>query len=535
MKKRRSTRFKATDLIVVFAALLVFSSAVYIFWKDLNSQGNYSGEPVATITFKKNLSQRRVKNEMIWYRVRNGMDLYDGDYIRVEEGSQIKFSFNDDETLVDLSENTIIQIQKRDDGSYAMLSLGAGEISIDTSASKNNFSIVNENGTEIKLDKGAKMSVKTSGNGKVDFKVHSGSATLINTQTDSQSHFNAGEEISMINMTDAVLPDAFIIEEPAAEPEPEPEPEVKEEQPVVQEPEVPAVKKTETVRKPKTDRPGAVQNKPARPEPVKQEATKTEPVQVQPVAAEENKAESPEPVPAPAEQKQPEQKPVVQQEVKSAEPEPQPEPEPAPQPEPEPQPQPVTQTQESQKTEPAPQPQKDPGPVPAESEPQPVPEPEKEESAPAKTEPVKEEQKPAPEVSQPEPVQKKPEPLLMPVLFEPKANTIFGVDDVRNHKSIVFEWKEVENATEYVFRLVKKSGSLTTIIVEEKVYGLPRYVLKDIATLSNGDFVWSVTAVKRGKDLSIEQKSATASSQFEIQVQLPQKVKTQDTGRQYGD
>ena len=62
-----------------------------------------------------------------------------------------------------------------------------------------------------------------------------------------------------------------------------------------------------------------------------------------------------------------------------------------------------------------------------------------------------------------------------------------------------------------------------------------RIEFDDISLLSNGNFVWSVTAENCADDGFLIQSGNPASNEFSIQVQLPGKIQIKDVGAQYGE
>ena len=129
-----------------------------------------------------------------------------------------------------------------------------------------------------------------------------------------------------------------------------------------------------------------------------------------------------------------------------------------------------------------------------------------------------------------------PARLPAPVLLKPEQKTIFDTEYLKTNSNILFKWQKVPDATGYLFLIQKKDGNnFSTIVKKSFSSGVQSYLLDDISLLSNGNFVWSVTAENRADDGFLIQSGNPASNEFSIQVQLPGKIQIKDVGAQYGE
>ena len=126
--------------------------------------------------------------------------------------------------------------------------------------------------------------------------------------------------------------------------------------------------------------------------------------------------------------------------------------------------------------------------------------------------------------------------LTRPVLDLPAASLVMDSDYLRKNRTIYFEWKSVNGATEYDFALYKKmpDGSLKTVYRARKVKA-SHLRLKNLSMLDHGDFTWTVTAYAFAKDGSLEQQSKAGVSEFKIDFEETDKIKAEQPGRMFSE
>ena len=127
-------------------------------------------------------------------------------------------------------------------------------------------------------------------------------------------------------------------------------------------------------------------------------------------------------------------------------------------------------------------------------------------------------------------------PPVSPVKIEsPVNNFVVDVPYLRNNRNIIFSWKAISGVTDYDFVLYQKNsnGTLRRIINEN--IKSPSYTLSDLRVLDVGKFEWHVTAYVHAADGFEIQKSPVVISEFEVNFDLPDTVKTIDPGRMYAE
>jgi hypothetical protein len=73
-------------------------------------------EPIAVITFKYKAAQRRFADRVLWDRLKKESPVYDGDFIRTAEISEATVTFAGGSTIINLEENSLIQLHADDGG-----------------------------------------------------------------------------------------------------------------------------------------------------------------------------------------------------------------------------------------------------------------------------------------------------------------------------------------------------------------------------------------------------------------------------------
>ncbi|MDR2143881.1 MAG: FecR family protein [Treponema sp.] len=84
-------------------------------------------QPIATITFKYKAAQRRFADRVLWDRLRKESPVYEGDFIRTAEISEATVTFAGGSSVIDLAENSLIQIHEDNGG--VRIDLNTGEVS----------------------------------------------------------------------------------------------------------------------------------------------------------------------------------------------------------------------------------------------------------------------------------------------------------------------------------------------------------------------------------------------------------------------
>ncbi len=135
MKKKRNTRSKIKDILVVLLFLFIAGTGLYLFWNDLNrSLTKLNEQPIATITYKYRVAQRRFIDRLIWDRLQQNTPLYNGDTIRTAAQAEATIHFIDN-SIMELQENSIAQVFLDTEGA-AEINFSGGGIRIDATAAQ---------------------------------------------------------------------------------------------------------------------------------------------------------------------------------------------------------------------------------------------------------------------------------------------------------------------------------------------------------------------------------------------------------------
>lgn len=175
MKKKRSTKSRARDLLVTLLCLFGATFSLWLFWKDFNTVLEKLNEaPVAIVSWKYKAAQRKFSDRLIWDRLQQESFVYNEDTIRTATGAETTVTFENSE--LQLGENTIIQIQVVD--GMTSVNLSGGVLSANTGAGSNmqlksgNFTIDLQAGTSLNANLGE------AGNSPLALQVNSGNAII---------------------------------------------------------------------------------------------------------------------------------------------------------------------------------------------------------------------------------------------------------------------------------------------------------------------------------------------------------------------
>jgi hypothetical protein len=164
------------DVFVVTLCLLLAMFFFYRFWGDMNQRMVKAGEqPVGTITFKKKAAQRRFVDRVLWDRLQRESPVYNGDVIRTADISEASITFNLGGQMINLSENSLIQIF--DDENGLRVDFSEGDISVESA--QGGVALLS-GGKTVNIDAGGVVSARTHENGAINLVVASGNAQLVN-------------------------------------------------------------------------------------------------------------------------------------------------------------------------------------------------------------------------------------------------------------------------------------------------------------------------------------------------------------------
>lgn len=164
-KKTRSSRSrsKLRDLFWVAIAVCLTGAVLnsLLFYKSFfRALTKLNEEPIATITFKYKVAQRKFIDRVVWDRLRQSSPVYNGDTIHTQNLSEATIWFTDG-NVMELAENTMAQVflSKKDGISGANLKQGIA--TVDSSGSESDFTI-STYGVNAVVQAGSEVSASAS-------------------------------------------------------------------------------------------------------------------------------------------------------------------------------------------------------------------------------------------------------------------------------------------------------------------------------------------------------------------------------------
>ncbi len=197
MQQKKRRKLRASDFFITLFCLCICGASLWFFWKDLNSSSTRTDiDKIATIHFKKNISQRKFNDRVVWERLQQDSELYNNDTIRTSDDAEAVIHFNDG-TKIDLGENTMIQIVVENDGTVN-LAVGGGDIEVDTTATKGTgVKLAMNDGSTVALDKGSRVTATSGETGAASsVSVRDGNAVVSTAKGESHS-LETGEAVSI--------------------------------------------------------------------------------------------------------------------------------------------------------------------------------------------------------------------------------------------------------------------------------------------------------------------------------------------------
>jgi hypothetical protein len=163
------------DALVVLLCLCAAAFFAHRFWTDLNQQLVKVGEdPIGTITFKKKAAQRRFVERVLWGRLQRDSPVYNGDLIRTAEISEATVTFVNGGQMINLEENSLIQIFADENG--PRVDFSTGTISVESGQS--GIELVS-GGKTVTVTEGGTVKLNTGGTDGLHLMVASGRAQIV--------------------------------------------------------------------------------------------------------------------------------------------------------------------------------------------------------------------------------------------------------------------------------------------------------------------------------------------------------------------
>jgi len=222
MKKNTNTRYRvnntAADIFILLLLLSIATVALFVFWKDYTASASRKDKtPVAYVTFKYNTAQRKFNDRMIWDRLRQQSEIYNGDTIRTADKSEATLHFSDESTL-DIDSNPLVQIFVNKDGE-AVIEISSGKLNVKTSAdakpvtvkSGNNKIVIKQNSA---INAAVAEASKTSDPGPIHVEVSAGSAALLSGDN-ARNVLETGDALVIDHSGKTKIPEGVTVLSPA--------------------------------------------------------------------------------------------------------------------------------------------------------------------------------------------------------------------------------------------------------------------------------------------------------------------------------
>ena len=145
--------------------------------------------PIAVITFKYKAAQRRFADRVLWDRLKKESPVYDGDFIRTAEISEATVTFTGGNAVINLAENSLIQLHEDDGG--LRIDINGGGVSAD--ASDSSLMLVSGD-RQITVEPGGVVKAGME-NGDFTLRVMEGTASF--TGPDGTGSAAAGEALAL--------------------------------------------------------------------------------------------------------------------------------------------------------------------------------------------------------------------------------------------------------------------------------------------------------------------------------------------------
>jgi hypothetical protein len=186
-------RFRLSDFLIILLCLSGAAFCVNLFMIDLLSTLDAKNEkPVGTIIVKNNIVQRRMANRVLWDRLVVDSPAYMGDLIRTADISTA--TLNIDANSLDLSEKTLIRIQRSPDGDgLIQIDLAEGNLGLATGYGAGNL-VLNLKGRTVKAGPETILNTKAGNDGMV---VQVSKGTAVFTDGEQRREISAGAMVSL--------------------------------------------------------------------------------------------------------------------------------------------------------------------------------------------------------------------------------------------------------------------------------------------------------------------------------------------------
>ncbi|MDR2841795.1 MAG: FecR domain-containing protein, partial [Spirochaetaceae bacterium] len=171
----KKIKLSTADILVIILYILGTGVLLKLFYNDLNQTLKKNAPPVAIVTFKEKTIQRHFSDRILWDRLQNKSDVYNGDVIRTSDASNVSVLFNDKNSF-DLDENTMAQIFTGKNNTQ--INLSHGRVVLNASDEGAHLTVVSGN-SKVTIEPGSVVEAENSGgNDDITVLVIEGEAAL---------------------------------------------------------------------------------------------------------------------------------------------------------------------------------------------------------------------------------------------------------------------------------------------------------------------------------------------------------------------
>ena len=181
------TSFRFLDFLVLIICLSGIFFFFHLFRQDMLQTIKLQNiQPVGNVIIKLNVVQRRVANRVLWDRLSNESSIYIGDIIRAADLSSA--ALNIEGQQINLSENTLIRIQRSADGEGLQIELSEGNISVSTNDEGANLQF-NLMGRVVEPSHSSEINL-SAGNDGIVIEVSKGNVMLADGEKEDREFFS---------------------------------------------------------------------------------------------------------------------------------------------------------------------------------------------------------------------------------------------------------------------------------------------------------------------------------------------------------
>ena len=180
MKTKKNTRSnpkldnRIADILVVLFAFSIAGTSLFFFLINLNKTISRDNPSIAIVSYKYNRVQRKFIDRAVWDRPSQYANVYNGDTIRTAADSEAVIYFTD-KSVINVGENTMIQIFKPKTEEAVSLEINSGNVSVKTADTK---MVLKSGQTAVSIEKESILHSSKSEEASIKLAVEKGEASV---------------------------------------------------------------------------------------------------------------------------------------------------------------------------------------------------------------------------------------------------------------------------------------------------------------------------------------------------------------------